>query len=153
MGIWCKSKFRLDEYWLTACQINIDWAGIALERVTGKSLNEYLHENIFKPLGLGDISMIPTKSMKSKLAYMNQRNPDGSLMSRDHLLRRPLVVESAKEISSCFNSGGAGCFAKPRDYCRKPLSTLRRYLAYQHRDPCDTSQQRNFAHDRCPNSS
>jgi CubicO group peptidase (beta-lactamase class C family) len=45
--------------------INIDWAGIAIERVTGKSLNEFLHENIFKPLGLSDISMIPTKSMKS----------------------------------------------------------------------------------------
>lgn len=68
--------------------------------------------------------MIPTKSMKSKLAYMNQRNPDGSLMSRDHLLRRPLVVETEQEISSCFNSGGAGCFAKPRDYCREyPIVT------------------------------
>ncbi|KAE8445798.1 hypothetical protein EG329_012856 [Mollisiaceae sp. DMI_Dod_QoI] len=98
--------------------INIDWAGIALERVTGKSLNDYLHENIFKPLGLNDISMIPTKSMKSKLAYMNQRHPNGSLIGRDHLLRRPLVVESAEEISSCFNSGGAGIFAKPRDYCQ-----------------------------------
>lgn len=83
--------------------------------------------------------MIPTKSMKSKLAYMNQRNPNGSLMSRDHLLRRPLVVESAEEISSCFNSGGAGCFAKPRDYCREPLSTLRRYLTDQYRDSWDTS--------------
>ncbi|KAE9374935.1 beta-lactamase/transpeptidase-like protein [Stipitochalara longipes BDJ] len=103
--------------------INIDWAGIALERVTGKSLNEFLHENIFKPLGLSDISMIPTKAMKSKLAYMNQRNLNGSLTSRDHLLRRPLVVESVEEISSCFNSGGAGCFAKPRDYCQI-LATL-----------------------------
>ncbi|KAH7371759.1 beta-lactamase family protein [Cadophora sp. MPI-SDFR-AT-0126] len=103
--------------------INIDWAGIALERITRKSLDEYLYENIFKPLGLNDISMIPTHSMKSKLAYMNQRNPNGSLMSRDHLLRRPLVVKSAGEIASCFNSGGAGCFAKPRDYCQI-LATL-----------------------------
>ncbi|KAL5317604.1 hypothetical protein ACEPPN_014700 [Leptodophora sp. 'Broadleaf-Isolate-01'] len=103
--------------------INIDWAGIALERVTEISLNDFLHENIFKPLGLQDISMIPTKSMKSKLAFMNQRNHDGSLITRDHLLRRPLVVESAEDVSSCFNSGGAGCFAKPRDYCQI-LSTL-----------------------------
>lgn len=62
--------------------------------------------------------MIPTKTMKSKLAFMNQRNPDGSLFGRDHLLRRPLVVETAEEVSSCFNSGGAGCYARPQDYCR-----------------------------------
>jgi CubicO group peptidase (beta-lactamase class C family) len=130
----------------------MDWAGIALERVTGQSLNDYLHENIFNPLGLSDISMIPTKSMKSKLAFMNQRKPNGSLVSRDHLLRRPLVVESAEEISSCFNSGGAGCFAKPQDYCRERISTLHRYVAYQHRNSCDTSQQRNFTNNRCPNS-
>ncbi|KAL2065969.1 hypothetical protein VTL71DRAFT_3639 [Oculimacula yallundae] len=103
--------------------INIDWAGIALERVTGRSLNDFLHDNIFKPLGLSEISMIPTNSMKSKLAYMNQRNLDGSLTARDHVLRRPLVVESAADISSCFNSGGAGCFAKPREYCQI-LATL-----------------------------
>lgn len=100
-------------------QINIDWAGIALERAAHTSLNDYLHANIFQPLGLKDISMIPTKEMKSKLAYMNQRNTDGSLISRDPLLRRHLVVEAEQEISSCFNSGGAGCFAKPQDYCRE----------------------------------
>ncbi|QDS77404.1 hypothetical protein FKW77_006281 [Venturia effusa] len=103
--------------------INIDWAGIALERATHTSLNEYLHTNIFQPLELTDISMFPTKSMKSKLAYMNHRSPDGSLISRDHLLRRPLVVGNEQEISSCFNSGGAGCFAKPQDYCQI-LATL-----------------------------
>jgi hypothetical protein len=56
--------------------------------------------------------------MKSKLAYMHQRNPDGSIIGRDHLLRRALVVETAEEVSSCFNSGGAGCYAQPQDYCR-----------------------------------
>jgi len=103
--------------------INIDWAGIALERVTHISLNQYLHENIFQPLGLQNISMFPTESMKSKLAYMNQRDPNGSLRSRDHILRRPLVVQTAEEISSCFNSAGAGCFAKPQEYCQI-LATL-----------------------------
>ncbi|RDW61653.1 beta-lactamase family protein [Coleophoma crateriformis] len=103
--------------------INIDWAGIALERVTHLSLNQYLHDHIFQPLGLKNISMVPTRPMKSKLAYMNQRTSDGSLMSRDHLLRKPLVVETTAEIASCFNSGGAGCFAKPQDYCQI-LATL-----------------------------
>jgi len=57
--------------------------------------------------------------MKANLAYMNQRSPDGQLSGRDHLLRRPLSVESAEHIKSCFNSGGAGCFAKPQEYTRE----------------------------------
>lgn len=83
------------------------------------TLNDYMHLHIFQPLHLQHISMLPTKEMKTHLAYMHHREADGSLRGRDHLLRRPLVVESAEEIQSCFNSGGAGCFAKAEDYCRK----------------------------------
>ncbi|KAJ9203969.1 hypothetical protein DTO166G4_2689 [Paecilomyces variotii] len=98
--------------------VSIDWAGICLERVTGQTLNDYLHKHIFEPLGLKNISMFPTKSMKEKLAYMNSRAPDGQLSPRDHPLRRPLIVEGAEEIKNCLNSGGAGCFAKPQEYCQ-----------------------------------
>lgn len=62
--------------------------------------------------------MFPNKKMKENLAYMNARAPDGQLGPRDHLLHRPLVVESEGDIKSCVNSGGAGCFAKPREYCQ-----------------------------------
>lgn len=95
--------------------VNIDWAGIAVERVTGLSLNDYIHKNIFQPLGLKNISMFPTAEMKKNLAYMNHRKHDGSLIGRDHLLRAPLVVET-DEIPKVLNSAGAGCFAKPSDY-------------------------------------
>lgn len=97
--------------------VNIDFAGLALERATGSSLNDYCHNNIFKPLGLKNISMFPTAEMKTQLAYMNHRNKDGSLIARDHLLRKPLVVEST-EKKNVLNSAGAGCFAKPSDYAR-----------------------------------
>ena len=100
--------------------MNIDFAGLALERATGMSLNDYCHKNIFEPLGLEKISMFPTVEMKKKLALMNHRKHDGSLIGRDHLLRKPLTVESS-EVKSVLNSGGAGAFAKPSDYARKPL--------------------------------
>lgn len=99
-------------------KVSIDWAGVMVERVTGQSLNDYFHRHIFEPLGLNNISMFPSASMKEKLAYMNQRDPAGQLSGRDHLLRRPLIVETSEDIKSCFNSGGAGCFAKPQEYCR-----------------------------------
>ncbi|KAK2780928.1 hypothetical protein FQN53_000880 [Emmonsiellopsis sp. PD_33] len=100
--------------------LNIDWAGILIERSTGLLLNEYIQRNICKPLGLENVSMIPTASMKSKLAYMNHRAPDGQLSPRDHLLRLPLIVDRPEDT---FHSGGAGCFAKPQEYCQI-LATL-----------------------------
>lgn len=100
--------------------MNIDFAGLALERQTGMTLNDYCHKNIFEPLGLKSISMFPTAEMKKKLALMHQRKPDGTLIARDHLLRKPLVVESDK-VKEVFNSAGAGAFSKPSDYARKSL--------------------------------
>jgi hypothetical protein len=50
---------------------------------------------------------------------MNSRSPNGTLRARDHLLRAPLVVDTdnKSEVARVFNSGGAGMFAKPREYC------------------------------------
>ncbi|WDK22748.1 beta-lactamase [Colletotrichum graminicola] len=62
--------------------------------------------------------MFPTPSMKAQLAYMHHRRPDGEIVARDHLLHRPLIVQSEEEIRQCFNSGGAGIFAKPQEYGR-----------------------------------
>ncbi|PKX97003.1 serine hydrolase domain-containing protein [Aspergillus novofumigatus IBT 16806] len=81
--------------------VNIDWAGVMVERVTGQSLNDYFHRNIFAPSGY----------------------PQGQLSGRDHLLRRPLIVRTTEDIKTCFNSGGGGCFAKPQEYCQI-LATL-----------------------------
>ncbi|KAJ2904425.1 beta-lactamase/transpeptidase-like protein [Zalerion maritima] len=97
--------------------VGIDWAGIALERATGSSLNDYLQRNVFRPLGIENMSMFPSAEMKSRLAHMHTRRTDGSLVERDHLLRLPLVC-SNEEASRCLNSGGAGMFAKPQEYCK-----------------------------------
>jgi CubicO group peptidase (beta-lactamase class C family) len=89
-----------------------------IERVSGKPLNEYFHQYIFEPLGLTEISMIPTPKMKDRLAYMHQRDSTGRIRSRNHLLRRSLIVDNETDVKSLFNSGGAGCFSTPQDYCR-----------------------------------
>jgi hypothetical protein len=109
----CLSKISTNE----SPQVNIDWAGILLERATNQSLDQYFKEHIFKPLGITDISLFPDESMKSRLAFMHNRATDGSLSRRDHLLHRPLIAKSAEDIKACLNSGGAGGFAKPTEYC------------------------------------
>jgi CubicO group peptidase (beta-lactamase class C family) len=97
--------------------INIDWAGIALERQTGMSLNDYMQQNIFQPLEMGSTNMFPSKEMKSNLASMHQRWPGSQGAAvRDHLYRAPLVAEGKEEQGRVFNSGGAGLFSRPTDY-------------------------------------
>ncbi|CZR52725.1 probable beta-lactamase class C and other penicillin binding proteins [Phialocephala subalpina] len=103
--------------------VSIDWAGILLERATSMSLNSYMQRFIFVPLGLENISMFPTQNMKDKLAHMHTRNPDGTISRFDHIQRRPLIVDTDEQVKECFNSGGAGCFAKPQEYCQI-LATL-----------------------------
>lgn len=63
--------------------------------------------------------MIPNASMRERLSFMNYRGPDGTLTARDHILRAPLVVDpdNKDEVDRVFNSGGAGIFAKPQEYC------------------------------------
>lgn len=100
--------------------VNIDWAGILLERVTGLSLNDYFQEHIFKPMGITHINMFPTEEMKKNLAYMHLRVADGKLVRRPdgHLNQRPLQVLSEEEKKEVLNAGGAGCFARPNQYCQ-----------------------------------
>ncbi|KAI9373411.1 beta-lactamase/transpeptidase-like protein [Aspergillus egyptiacus] len=98
--------------------VNIDWAGIVLERLTGQSLGAYIEEHIFQPLGLTQISMVPSDEMKAKLAYMHQRDPTGRVSQRDHLLQRALTVDNDSELSTYVMSGGAGCFSTATDYTR-----------------------------------
>lgn len=113
------AEIILLEQSLIRAQVNIDWAGIALERVTGMKLGEYMKQNIFEPLGIKNMAMIPTEDMKSKMAFMNHRENDGTLRPRDHLARLPAAVSSKEEAERCFNSGGGGMFAQPREYCSK----------------------------------
>ncbi|TQS33554.1 hypothetical protein Golomagni_06098, partial [Golovinomyces magnicellulatus] len=97
---------------------NIDWAGVALERATGLTLNNYMQENICQPLGLKNMNMFPTEEMKKNLVFMHQRSPDGKLSQRHHLLRRAITASTPAEKKAILNSGGAGMFAKPSEYCR-----------------------------------
>lgn len=59
--------------------VNIDWAGQVVERITGARLGEVLQERVFAPLGMTDTGFTLTPSMRSRLATLHQRAPDGTL--------------------------------------------------------------------------
>ncbi|KAH8602484.1 beta-lactamase/transpeptidase-like protein [Bisporella sp. PMI_857] len=100
---------------------NIDWAGVLVERVSGLILNDYFDKFIFEPLGIKNISMVPSDEMKGNLVHLHQRNVDGTVTTREHLLRAPLYPDANK--STIFNSAGGGCFAQPSEYT-KIIATL-----------------------------
>jgi CubicO group peptidase (beta-lactamase class C family) len=99
--------------------VNIDWAGLILERHTQTKLNDYMQEHIFEPLGISSVTMFPTEEMKSNLAYMHQRDPNsGVLTERNHLYRRALLQTSREQQQKFFHSAGAGLFAKPKEFLK-----------------------------------
>lgn len=98
--------------------INIDWAGITVERITGMSLDEYFKKNIFKPLGINNISFFPSEHMKQHMVKSHQRDSDGkSSEVKVHPNNAPIAASSDADKAKVFNTGGAGCFAKPAEYC------------------------------------
>ena len=100
--------------------INLDWAGILVERVSGLRLDEYFQLHLFQPLNIKDITMFPTDEMKKDLMRLSIRNDDGtfSQWNKPHMYRAPLVVRSPEEKAVVFNSGGAGCFGRPIEYAQ-----------------------------------
>ncbi|KAF2764587.1 beta-lactamase/transpeptidase-like protein [Teratosphaeria nubilosa] len=87
--------------------IGIDWAGILLERATGVKLNDWVLQNIMKPLDLNN--RWPGDQSKSE--------------ERDHVYREPLLANTPEEKARLLNSAGAGAFAQPREYVQV-LATL-----------------------------
>src|SRR5438105_1337777 len=59
--------------------INIDWAGKAVEEVTGKRLEQYFRDSIFEPLGMKDSSFVLRDDQRSRLASMHARAADGPM--------------------------------------------------------------------------
>ena len=94
--------------------INIDWAGKAVERISGLSLNEYFRDHIFEPLGMSDSGFVLGPEQRSRLASMHVRTGDSSFD----------VIEFEVPQEPEFFMGGGGLYATGRDY----LTLLRALL-------------------------
>ncbi|EEU43817.1 uncharacterized protein NECHADRAFT_89588 [Fusarium vanettenii 77-13-4] len=96
--------------------ISMDWVGVMIERVSGKSLDEYFKANIFRPLGMGSVTFHPSEEAKANMAYMHRRSADEKLATTDHFYRRPLLAYGEGNKAPC--AGGHGCFGKPAEFGR-----------------------------------
>jgi len=86
--------------------INIDFAGKAVEAVSGQGLNVYLREHIFQPLGMKDTDFVIGPDQKKRLVTVHARKPDGGL--------DPIEFGVPQEPE--FFMGGGGLYGTARDY-------------------------------------
>jgi methyl acetate hydrolase len=86
--------------------IGIDWAGKAVERVSGQSLGDYLAENLFVPIGMKDTGFRLTPDRRARSAVMHMRNDDGTLA--------PIAFEVPQQPE--FQMGGGGLYGTAADY-------------------------------------
>lgn len=62
--------------------------------------------------------MFPGEEMMKHLVHLHAKHPNDTVTEQDHVLRRSLMAKTPEERARIMNSGGAGCFAKPVEYCR-----------------------------------
>ncbi|KAF8138023.1 beta-lactamase [Mycena galopus ATCC 62051] len=97
----------------------LDWAGRIVERVTGKTLGERMHERIFGPLGITDAQFYPVtrEDLRARLVDLNPNDPDA--------LGRAVVGgggDMNKRTKGDF--GGHGLFMTAPDYVKVLRSLL-----------------------------
>ena len=88
--------------------VNIDWAGKALEAITGQSLDAYMQANVCQPLAMNATGYRLRPEIGARLAGMHQRDPDGRLA--------PVAYDPPMDPAGFL--GGGGLYGSAGDYVR-----------------------------------
>ncbi|KAJ7696087.1 beta-lactamase/transpeptidase-like protein [Mycena rosella] len=96
-----------------------DCAGFIIERLSGKSLEEYFQEYIFAPLGIKSASFYLTPALKERLLPLSSRNADGTI---ETLGQHSYIDQDPANVT--VHLGGVGLYSSQKDY----LAILRHLL-------------------------
>jgi methyl acetate hydrolase len=96
--------------------ISIDFAGLAVEAVSGKKLSAYMQDHLLGPLGMNDTAFKIRPDMRARLATIHARGEDGALA--------PMEFELPQD--SEFDLGGGGLYGTAGDYARFVRMVLNR---------------------------
>jgi CubicO group peptidase (beta-lactamase class C family) len=105
--------------------INIDWAGKAVERVSGLSLDGYMRERIFTPLGMKDTGFILRPDQQARVASVHARGADGAEQLRKRRLpERPRASGGQGRIA--LDPGRPAHAGLPSPCCCSPRPAIPR---------------------------
>ncbi|KAF7336865.1 hypothetical protein MVEN_02122800 [Mycena venus] len=96
-----------------------DCAGFVVERLSGKSLEQYFQDHIFSPLGITSASFYLTPPLKDRLIPLLQRNESGIVQK----WKGPFVFDQ-DPAHVRVHLGGVGLYSSQKDY----LTLLRHLL-------------------------
>jgi methyl acetate hydrolase len=88
--------------------INTDWLGLVVEEVSGQTLDAYLTDHLFAPLGMTSTTFTPTAEQRSAMMPVHSRTAEGGLVVSD--IDLPTEPE--------WMAGGHGAFSTAEDYGR-----------------------------------
>ena len=88
--------------------ISIDWLGRMVEKVSGRSLEDYFRENIFSPLGMKDSFFNVPADKQSRMVAVHSRKADGTFGENP-----PQPFQAVT-----FFSGGGGLYSTAPDYLK-----------------------------------
>ena len=97
--------FEPGEKWMYG--FSIDILGAVIEVLSGKTLGEYLKENIFDPLAMNDTGFFVPAEKHGRIATLYKINEGLNPQKRDY-----------PDSGPDFESGGGGLFSTVRDYSR-----------------------------------
>jgi CubicO group peptidase (beta-lactamase class C family) len=87
--------------------IGIDWAGKAVEAVSGQTLGDYMRLNLLQPLGMKDTGFRIGTAQRQRLAKVHNRTAEGFVATDLELPQEPE-----------FEMGGGGLYSTVGDYLR-----------------------------------
>uniref|UniRef100_Q07V55 Beta-lactamase n=1 Tax=Rhodopseudomonas palustris (strain BisA53) TaxID=316055 RepID=Q07V55_RHOP5 len=102
---------------------SLDFAGRAVEAASGKTLEAYLRDHIFAPLGMDDTAFRIGPSQRERLVGVHARGPDGAL--------KPIAFEI--EQNPEYHAGGGGLYGTAPDYVKFMQMILNRGAGNGHR--------------------
>jgi methyl acetate hydrolase len=88
--------------------INIDWLGLVVEGVAGRSLDKHIAEHVTGPLGMDDTTWIMSAQQRANSIPVHVRGEDGTWIATD------LDFNQSPE----YWAGGHGLYSTPRDYLK-----------------------------------
>ena len=91
--------------------VGADWVGKMIERATGETLENYMKENVWTPLGMTDTTFWPAtrEDMRHRMADMSMRDPHGS--------GKAVPLEGFDIVNGCHDClGGGGAFGSGQDF-------------------------------------
>lgn len=96
---------------------NIDFVGLLIERVTNLSLEDFMRQNLWEPLGVKDMTFYLSKrpDLKDRMAVMSFRNTETGkvVLNTDRL---SLTDGEGNEVEDCM--GGQGVCASVEEYIK-----------------------------------